>query len=190
MSWRTFVAVALMIVGVNTTAFAAEEETLPDIGSAEYLDAKNGFRDVTFGQAPTADMVRRSRSKVTVLALDMYARPHERLAIGRVKLDYILYGFYKERLIEVDLKVRPEDCQLLTRFLEAAYGGPSEKTNGSLVREWNGESVSLMWTDMSKSDLGGPCLVNIWNGELRKWVEVDRLNDFGVEVKKAIEEDL
>jgi hypothetical protein len=65
----------------------------PSPGSVAYLDFKNGFRDLKFGDPPTENMViveDAGESKY-------YRRTGDDLTIGGARLSSLDYGFYKNR---------------------------------------------------------------------------------------------
>jgi hypothetical protein len=65
----------------------------PAPGSLTYLDFQNGFRDVTFGDPPTSDMVLQDDAGDA----KYYRRPHDDLSLAGAQLQSIAYGYYQGR---------------------------------------------------------------------------------------------
>jgi hypothetical protein len=76
-------------LGVGDTPQAAVD---PSPGSLAYLDFRNGFRDLKFGDPPTQDMRAFEESGDT----KFYRRSSDDLIIGNAKIKEISYGFYKD----------------------------------------------------------------------------------------------
>jgi hypothetical protein len=107
----------------------------------EALDAKNGFRDVTFGM----ELPKKGWSKVhTQDGMDFYVRAGDKLSIGRAQLESISYAVWKGRVVGVALVTRgAENNQALFDVFESAYGDPRQPNR--LIEEylWQGSAVTL-----------------------------------------------
>lgn len=91
----------------------------PRQGTLEYLDAKNGFRDLTFGSWVAVGM-----QFVNELdGLKVFSRPSDDLRIGAGRAEAILYGFYEGKLARVGIVTRGRSNSWAVReVLIEAYG--------------------------------------------------------------------
>jgi hypothetical protein len=114
------------------------------MGSLAYLDARNGFRDVTFGDAITKypDMVKDSTSG----ALTCYRRPTDDLVVGEGTLASIHYCFYKARLSHVLLKATDHsNTKAVLQTLQHAYGAGIQPNPYMENYVWMGDKVWLSY---------------------------------------------
>ena len=127
-------------------------------GSIKYLDCKNGFRDVVFGQ---------QESNLTSLVLvrqdvlrqvKTFTRAGEELSLGSVPLDSVEYNSFQGQLYQVLIKWRMEQknpaletapAVTLAPFCASLYGPPQRhlvrKTGTEL--KWRGRRVELTLTE-------------------------------------------
>jgi hypothetical protein len=102
----------------------------PSPGSLAYLDYKNGFRDLKFGDPPRADMVLKEDSGDS----KYYARPSDDLSIGGAQLSHLIYGFYKNRLHAVQVGTKEIiNSQALLEVLRQAYGRASQPNQFKVI---------------------------------------------------------
>jgi len=120
----------------------------PDVpmGSIAYLDARNGFRDMRFGDAPTPGMTLIEDGGDTKI----YRRASDDLSIGSGRLSFLVYSFYKNRFCEAMLKTRGIlDSQALLETFRAAYG-PGYQANEFLPEySWFGVVAGVEYDENS-----------------------------------------
>jgi hypothetical protein len=103
----------------------------PSQGSLAYLDHKNGFRDLKFGDPPRAEMVLKEESGDS----KYYARPTDDLSIGGAHLSQLVYSFYKNRLQAVRMTTKGiVNAQALLEVLRHKHGHDLLYTGGELRR--------------------------------------------------------
>jgi hypothetical protein len=91
----------------------------PSLGSLAYLDFRNGFRDLKFGDLPTQDM----RIFEDSVETRFYRRPSDDLTIGGAKVSEIVYGFYKGRFYAVLISTKGiVNSRAMLDVLQQAYG--------------------------------------------------------------------
>lgn len=115
-------------------------------GSTAYLDAKNGFRDMAFGSAPTAGMALMEDGGDN----KYYTRTNESLMIGAAQIHRITYGYYKNRLSSIRIEVKGFiNSQAVLDVLRQAYGA-GYKSNRYLEEYlWRGSRVILSYDQNS-----------------------------------------
>jgi hypothetical protein len=118
----------------------------PAPGSLTYMDFKNGFRDVTFGDPPTSDMV----LKEDAGDAKYYIRPHDALSLGGAPLQSITYGYYKGRCkwLVLATKGRVNSRAMLKVVRQAS--GPGYQGQGTPYLQqfaWFGSRVSGTYTE-------------------------------------------
>lgn len=93
-------------------------------GSTAYLDWKNGFRDLRFGDPPstlgTESQCRRDEQGHK----DLCRRSGDRLRIGKARVEKIEYAFFQQQLWYVAIQ-SSKDCGQLKLAIDAAYGEPT-----------------------------------------------------------------
>ena len=109
-------------------------------GSLAYLDAKNGFRGVSFG-TPRAEVVRRLHLEPFSDGNDvLYRSTNEKLALGNVLLTDIRYKFLKNKFFAVTLVAHDaSSTPSLLDVVEAAFGPGS--CTGRQLCTWKGAKV-------------------------------------------------
>jgi hypothetical protein len=114
----------------------------PSPGSLSYLDFKNGFRDLKFGDPPTSGMrLAEEKGHTTV-----YQRPGDDHHIGNANVHEILYVFYKGRLSHVLLKTKGfSDSRALLDVLRQAYGSGHRPNRFLEEYYWFGSRVDLSY---------------------------------------------
>jgi hypothetical protein len=114
----------------------------PSPGSLTYLDYKNGFRDLQFGDPPKAGMVLREDGGDS----KYYVRPSDDLSIGGAHLSQLIYGFYKNRLESVWMATKGFiDSRALLEVLRQAYGPPSQPNQFMEDYQWFGSKVTVSY---------------------------------------------
>jgi len=88
------VAAALLVAGCANYAAGTQQQASGGGGPAKNAPK---FRDLTFGQAPTADMIGAGQDS----GLPCFARPSDDLSVGYGKLSSLRYCFYNNKLIAV-----------------------------------------------------------------------------------------
>ncbi len=114
------------------------------MGSVAYLDARNGFRDMKFGEPPKSGMVLTEKQG----DLKFYRRASDDLTVGSGRVAAITYIFYKNRLFTVMLQTKGiMNSQALLATFRAAYG-PGDKPNEFLdAYLWSGKIVSVSYNE-------------------------------------------
>lgn len=129
------------------------KEAIP--GTSEYLDEKNGFRDVTFGQsdADFSNLIFKEKDEKQQLVT--YTRTGDVLSLESVPLETIEYTFFKGQLSQIMLKwqvqhresvlaVPPSSEMAVT--LSTIYGRPKRRaTQKDCTRYfWGGKKVEII----------------------------------------------
>jgi hypothetical protein len=139
----------------NTTAGASPTNALPQQGSLDYLDAKYGFMDVTFGQ--TLQDVKR------VVESNPNKPKHERFAcedegdgittctrsgggqkLGNYEIWKREYHFLNGRLYQVDVFCFVNAPSLVLPVFELAYGKAEVNPIDDRIYQWAGKKVFAM----------------------------------------------
>jgi hypothetical protein len=114
----------------------------PSPGSLAYLDFKNGFRDLKFGDSPTNDMVLKEDGGDS----KYYFRPRDELTIGRAHMDRLVYGFYKNRLAAVLINTKGLwNSRALLDVLRQAYGYGSQPNEFMQRYTWRSARVIISY---------------------------------------------
>ena len=131
--------VAIVHMAASPIATAAPAEV-------SKLDKLQGFRDVTFGAAPSPDLVLAE----TDGSLKFFHRPDDNLKIGKATLTEIIYGFYKGQFFIAILKTKgKKNGRALLDVFDDEYGTPSQP-NASLQRySWSGKVNSASFSEDS-----------------------------------------
>lgn len=124
-------------------------------GTAGYLDMKNGFRDVTFGQPESdfSNLVLKKKDESRQMAT--YTRTGDVLSLESVPLETIEYTFFKGRLYRIALKwelEHPENVLATPPSTELAvscsnlYGRPKRYATqkDTTAYSWAGQKVELI----------------------------------------------
>lgn len=121
------------------------------------LDARNGFRDVTFGTHL------KYFKKVVLESKEdddrNYRRVTDQLSINGMPLTEIVYGFYKERLHHIYLtSPGVENSRQLLKFFQAIYG-PGERVYEETeafdnMIQWTGKKVVLTYAEVATKKEG------------------------------------
>jgi hypothetical protein len=141
--WSCLAVSGLALCGA-AAVWAKDARPTPVPGSVFYLDAKNGFRDLKFGSAPTKDM--------ELVRVDgearIYQRPHDALEIGDGKCKRILYVFDKNRLHGVSVTTEGRNNSRAVRdALYAAYGEPTLPSAYGGRDRWIGSKVVAEYSE-------------------------------------------
>jgi hypothetical protein len=116
----------------------------PALGSLAYLDFKNGFRDLQFGDLPSPDMRLIEDHGDTTY----YTRPRDDLMIGQSQLSWVAYGFYRGRLYTVLLStVGLTNSRALLEVLRQAYGRGTRPNPFMERYYWNSTHVVLSYDE-------------------------------------------
>jgi hypothetical protein len=139
------------------------------MGSLKYLDARNGFRDVTFGtplsQYPDMELAEDSHG------IQTYKRPHENLQIGTIAVQQIGYSFYKNQLYAVIVIVKGSlNSSALLETLTHAYGAGTQPNPYMKHYFWAGQIVYGSYTENSIAQDGQ---FVVWNKALQHQKETD-----------------
>lgn len=112
-------------------------------GSKGDLDAKDGFRDLKFGQrcSDIDGLVEAERLVENGFARVAYTRPTDKLSIGEAELTVLGYICYRDQLASVMVStVGADNHRLILATLTSAYGEPVQA--GTLM-DWKGSKVHL-----------------------------------------------
>lgn len=160
MKWRSWLSVLVLLISVvsvsscgrlarpitaadSPSAFASSAATAnPPPGSLAYLDAKNGFRDLTFGDPPPEGMLTTEEDG----GRRVYVRPDDELTIGDAHVRRMTYTFYRERFAAVRLHTTTlADGRALLAVLQQAFG-PGVKDDPKRERyTWVGQQVAVTY---------------------------------------------
>ena len=146
--WTILFCVFLLLSPSLLHAQATLEVPSPPVpmGSIAYLDARNGFRDVTFGSSvskyPGMVLVERDGD------MKVYKRPKDDLTLGEGRLQSILYFFYKDQLSEVMLEtVGLVNSRAALAVLSHAYGPGGQANQFLETYVWPGQRVGLLYDE-------------------------------------------
>lgn len=135
------------------------KEKVAKLGTPAYLDAKNGFRDVTFGMTsdriPGLVLLEEDASH----QLKTYTRPNEDLQLGKLPLTKIEYTFFENKLCQVTLywnltypasTLRVPPTTDLAGNCARLYGHPAKRstTKDSTYFVWRSKKTGLMLTEL------------------------------------------
>jgi hypothetical protein len=120
----------------------------PAPSSLTSLDFKNGFRDVTFGDPPTSDMV----LKEDAGDAKYYIRPHDDLSLGGAPLQSIAYGYYKGRCTWLVLATKGfVNSRAMLEVMRQTYGPGSQGQGHPSLQQvvWFGSRASGTYAEHS-----------------------------------------
>jgi hypothetical protein len=92
---------------------------------------KPGFRDLRWGDAPTAEMKplgRWTNWSGTYTDLESFERPGDELHVASVAIFNLVYGFRAGRLAAVKFKIDPAQMQAMLNALSRTWGEPRHAT--------------------------------------------------------------
>jgi hypothetical protein len=135
-----------------------ESDSVP-AGSADYLDAKNGFRDLQFGTGVAPDM--KLAEKQDAEETKSYVRTSDELEIGPAKAREIRYVYFDNGLTSVIIETPDlENSQALLDVIWAAYG--ANVNFRAPVQIWNGDNNVVHYN----LEPTGEGRITIWNREM------------------------
>ncbi len=147
-------------VNSGQTSSPRQPPTISGMGTLAYLDARNGFRDLSFGSAPVAGMT---------LVEDhadekYYQRPTDDLSVGSGQLTSITYAYYRNQLFSVDLRAKGlANSRALLDTLNAAYGEPEQQNEFMQRYFWSGGTDQALYDENA---INGDSTTTILNKEL------------------------
>jgi hypothetical protein len=137
-------------------------------GSAAYIDAKNGFRELRFGGPVTPDMQLSTFQDYE--HTKSYVRPGDSKQVSEAEVDEIRYVFYEGGLTTVVIESgNAEASEALLRELRSAYG-PSEQPDDAMTQRWAGDKVVAYY----RQEPTGEGKVVLWSRDM-----IDRLKKGG-----------
>ncbi len=149
-----------VVVFLMASLTLAADTNAPPMGTLAYMDWRNGFRDLKFGEVLSnrADMVRLKDSD-----WDEYERKPENLSIGTATAKAIYYSTTRGKLHEISIIIAHEDLEQVRDVFVAAYGEPGPAIKGTATPEerWKGKIVQMFTRDTP-----GDAFVTIYNSEL------------------------
>jgi hypothetical protein len=151
-------------------------------GTIAYLDARNGFRDATFGASSESipDLVLLNEDAAR--HMKTFTRPSDDRSLGNVPLRKIEYTFFNDQLCEVTLRWRIQypnndfsvpPTTTLPAFCATLYGKPTKYSvnkSGDFYA-WHGKKASITITEtrlpgVEKNVKGGWVVPPITAGEM------------------------
>lgn len=93
--------------------------------------------------------------------LALYEKSDDRLQMGEVRLDQVIYGFYKGRFYMGMVYFPAVSFKRIEEMLTRQLGQPAKPDNTASRLIWNGDSVSVLLSVGDSSDQGR--LVYIYN---------------------------
>ncbi|MGD0756205.1 MAG: hypothetical protein ABR927_14220 [Bacteroidales bacterium] len=160
------------------------------------LDDKNGFREAKFGMSASSFKKLEQMKEPPLVGLDpsknknvdrtklypvkgSYYDKDVDLHIGNFPLDYVVYHFYKDKLVSIGIKVSQglTNQNGVLEVLETAYGkGVFEKNDDKwhpiTYRIWEGEKVKMVYTLGNDLEIVG-IMISISSKELENWEKRD-----------------
>ncbi len=128
MKWRASVGAAVCLLALAVGSAESGQESYPE------LDAKYGFRDLSFEQE-CSDNWRRLED---FDGAAVYERPGDELKIGDIPVDSIRYYCAEGRLAEVGIMFQTHNLSSIVATMEAKYGKPQKSM---AYYTWDGERV-------------------------------------------------
>ncbi|QIL74961.1 MULTISPECIES: hypothetical protein [Hymenobacter] len=115
--------------------------------SLRALDSQNGFGKATFGDDISKfrdlELVRTDPATQT----QFYNYLTDNLKVGPHRLTGITYGFYKDKLYYIELRMMGEaNCRGIRELLSSQYG-PSNSPGQAQTSWWLGQQVTLRYTE-------------------------------------------
>jgi hypothetical protein len=164
----------------NRAARAAQRKSRPAkatneirAGTIGYLDAKNGFRDVTFGQSETSitDLVEATRDEARQLKTCM--RSGETMSLHGVPLERVEYRFYRGELyaIQLDWKIEHADSAVnqppttdISIYCAQEFGKPrsSRVSKDGTHYVWHGRRVEIVLSESLLPGVADPAKRDSW----------------------------
>ena len=132
------------ILGVILAAivFVACGTQPESLGTNPGSQSEPQFRDLTFGQAPTSDMVPAGADS----GLPCYARPSDDRSAGSGQLSSLKYCFYNNQLLDVVAETKGlVNSQALLQTLQAKYGEGEQPNEFIPLHHW-GLFSPLYWS--------------------------------------------
>lgn len=128
----------------NARAKKANRTASPSVRA---LDSQNGFGKATFGADIRTfrdlELVRSDAATDT----QFYNYLTDNLKVGAHKLTGITYGFYKDQLYYIELRMMGEaNCRDIRELLSAQYG-PAQNPGSAPTVWWMGQQVTLRYTE-------------------------------------------
>jgi hypothetical protein len=117
----------------------------PQMGTIDFLDYKNGFRDAQFDSTPA--QIAGLEPLADAGELRCAKRTNEKLTLGTAKLASVEYCFFKDRLARIVVTFDTVvDTELAVEGLREAWGNPlsiSRSPDPSVARRmtWTGDKV-------------------------------------------------
>lgn len=112
--------------------------------SAGASDLQQGVMDYRWGDSPSAHT---GLSKIGQKgAVAYYSKPGEEYTVGKVVIDRVIYGFYKDQLFGVYLNIDFLDVyDELLAHLKSQYGLPRYKTTTEnvFVSKWKQQDITI-----------------------------------------------
>lgn len=138
---------------------AALAAAQPPMGSIDFLDYKNGFRDAHFGALPAE--VPGLGPLTETGELSCGRRPDDRLQIGNAKLSAVEYCFFEGKLARITIIFDTVvDTEIAVEGLREAWGQPLSivrSPDPSIARRltWTGDNVRAMLESREHVAQGG-----------------------------------
>jgi hypothetical protein len=128
-------------------------------GTVAALDAKNGFREVTFG---TNVKIGKEWVKVDEgKGLTIVTRTSDRKELGKAKLEGIAYGLYEGKVIVITIIAKGDNASAVLEALGAAYGEPEQPNKFIKDYIWRGSQVVLSYSLNEFSGVANCTMVSI-----------------------------
>lgn len=150
MKRRLLVGMAAILVVAAGTIWAATDTNAPPMGSTDYMDWKNGFRDVRFGEEFT------NRGDIAVVSSnypDEFRKLHEDLKIGSATVRDITYFTFHGKATGIVISCDLENGPKLLDVFTAAYGEPVADDEDSSKQHWRGNQVRASYSLNKESDV-------------------------------------
>lgn len=128
---------------VTKTESAPKSPAAPK-GTVAALDAKNGFREVTFGTDVKVgkEWVKVEESKGLILV----TRTSERKELGKAKLEGVVYGLHENKVITVTILAKGDNASAVLEALKSAYGEPVQPNEFIKDYFWRGSQVLMSYS--------------------------------------------
>jgi len=159
------------------------------------LDTKYGFKEAKLEMPVTSfkNLVPQGSVEETLPNCKLYEVKNVDLHIGSYSLDDIVYWFYKEKLMTIEITVSGgySNQQGVLKVLQAAYGkGESYKNSyGSDTYNWEGATVEMSYTLGDDVDPTGDIQITCYKLQyLQKDDSILKDQKKDLEIKKAAKE--
>ncbi|MCC2548206.1 hypothetical protein LJY25_17280 [Hymenobacter sp. BT175] len=139
---KNVAALALLLALATPVAAAKKSPAL------RVLDQRNGFRTAKLGSDIRSFRYLTPERSDASTQTTYYINTRENLRMGAYKVTGISYGFYKDKLCSIEVRVMGDvNCRGIHDLLVSDYG-PSQRLPQVKSEQWEGQQVTLRYTEV------------------------------------------